>query len=63
MQAQYAAAVAEEHAYWNRANDSTLQPVERVIAYGRWLAASELAMLLALKLRHPDPPPTGAPHQ
>lgn len=61
-QAQYAAAVAEERAFWKKANDSTLPPVERVMAYGAWLAAAQRATSLALKLRHESPAPTGAPH-
>jgi hypothetical protein len=57
-QAQYAAAVAEERAFWKRANDPALPPVERVMAYGAWLAAAQRATSLALKLRQPIPPPT-----
>lgn len=56
--AEYAAAVAEERAFWKKANDSTLQPAERAEAYVAWLAAAERAMSLALKLRHPPSPPT-----
>ena len=62
LQAEYAAAVAEEREFLKRANDSTLQPVERVTAYRAWLAAADKAMNLALKLRATSPPPTGAPH-
>jgi hypothetical protein len=63
LQTKYAAAVAEERAYWKKANDATLQPVERVMAYGAWLSAAERAMNLALKLREPlaSPPPMNAP--
>lgn len=56
MQAEYAAAVAQERACWARVQDCDLHPVERVKAYGAWLGAAERAMDLALKLRRLRPP-------
>jgi len=63
LQTQYAAAVAEERAFWQKVHDVSLHPVERLKAYAAWLAAAKRASSLALKLHPPPPnaPPAGAP--
>ena len=48
-QAEYTAAVALQRAEWKVANDPHLGPVERVIAYARWLAANERVKSLSRK--------------
>jgi hypothetical protein len=48
-QAEHTAAVARQRAEWKIANDLRLGPVERVIAYARWLAATERVKSLSRK--------------
>ena len=50
LQAEYEAAVLQQRAEWKLANDDNLGPVERVVAYARWLAASERIKELSVKL-------------
>ena len=50
LQAEYEAAVLQQRAEWKLANDDKLGPVERVVAYARWLAATERIKELSAKL-------------
>jgi len=49
--AAYKAALAEERVLWRRLEAPDLQAVERVQAYGRWLAAADRAKELSLQLQ------------
>jgi hypothetical protein len=50
LQAEYTSAVARQRAEWKIANDSHIGPVERVIAYAHWLAATERMKSLSRKM-------------
>jgi len=50
LQAEHEAAVLQQRAEWKLANDDSLGPVERVVAYARWLAATERIKVLSVKL-------------
>lgn len=50
LQAEYAAAQAQQRAEWQIANDTRLGPIDRVMAYARWLAATERLKSLSRKM-------------
>jgi hypothetical protein len=50
QQAEYTAAVVRQRAEWKIANDKGMGPVERVVAYARWLAATERMKSLSRKM-------------
>jgi hypothetical protein len=50
LQPEYTAAVARQRAEWELVTDIHMGPVERVIAYARWLAATERIKTLSGKL-------------
>lgn len=48
--AEYIAATAQERAEWAMASDTTLDTVERVKAYARWLTAAERVKALSVRM-------------
>jgi hypothetical protein len=50
LQAEYTAAEVRQRAEWKIANDKGMGPVERVVAYARWLAATERMKSLSRKM-------------
>jgi hypothetical protein len=56
--AAYQAAVARERAEWKLASDASAGPVERVKAYGRWLAAADRVKALSARLEDDDENPS-----
>ena len=50
LSAEYTAAMAQERSEWKMVNDASLDAVERVKAYARWLAAAQRIKCLSIKL-------------
>lgn len=53
--AEYAAALVEERASWERLSDPLLSEVERFDTYARWKPASDRLKILVHELREPAP--------
>jgi len=53
--AEYAAALVEERASWERLSDPQLSEVERFHTYARWKPAADRLKTLVHELREPAP--------